>query len=102
MRFLRTNGRPEIDVFKQGAYAEFRLTLDAEMKRLQQTGLGSTKRQAEPLTEAEEEFLWTSGVLGDLTLRALFNTVFFPTESVLLYAVGNNTVACTLIQVRSN
>ena len=70
------------------------------MKHLQQTGLGSTKRQAEPLTEAKD-LLWTSGVLGDHGPRALLTLSFSSTESVLLYAVGKNTVACALIQVRS-
>ena len=35
----------------------FAKKLDAEMKRLKQTGLGSKAKQTEPLTEAEEEIL---------------------------------------------
>ena len=38
------------------------LTSDAEMKRL--SGLGSKKRQAEPLTTEEENMLWEKGLLG--------------------------------------
>ena len=34
---------------------EYRATPDAEMKHLQGKGLGSRKRQAEPLTEEKEE-----------------------------------------------
>ena len=34
---------------------EFRASLDAEMKRLQQKGLGSQHKQAEPITEEEED-----------------------------------------------
>jgi hypothetical protein len=37
--------------------------LDAEMKRLRALGLGSKKRQAEPLTANEEEMLWEKGCL---------------------------------------
>ena len=77
MRFIRQNGRPEIDFFKEQAYAEFRATLDAEMKRLKQAGTGSRKRQAEPLTEEEEELLWKKGILGDHCPQALLNSVFF-------------------------
>ena len=41
MRYLRENGRPSIDFFKDAEFASFRQTLDAEMKRLKSTGLGS-------------------------------------------------------------
>ena len=77
MRFLRQNGKPEIDFFKERLYADFRTTLDAEMKRLKQAGIGSEKRQPEPLTKDEEELLWKNGVLGDHSPQALLNSVFF-------------------------
>ena len=35
-------------------FADFRGTLDAEMKRLKAAGLGTLKKQAEPLTVKEE------------------------------------------------
>ena len=57
MRYLRQNGRPEVDFFKDASFADFRLSLDAEMKRLQSNGLGSKRKQAEPLTLEEEEEL---------------------------------------------
>ena len=47
------------------------------MKCLKQTGLGSQAKQAEPLTEAEEEILWEKGIIGDHLPQALLNTVFF-------------------------
>ncbi|MCG8624731.1 MAG: DUF3504 domain-containing protein [Proteobacteria bacterium] len=47
------------------------------MKRLQSLGLGTKKRQAEPLTEAKENLLWSSGVLGDHSPQALLDTIFF-------------------------
>lgn len=59
MRFLRQNGKP----VKEEAYADFRSTLDAEMKRLKRAGVGSHKRQAEPLTQEEEELLWEKRIL---------------------------------------
>ena len=51
-------------------FADFRGDLDGKMKRLQQQGLGSRKRQAEPLTLKEEETMWPKG-LG-LTIHKLF------------------------------
>lgn len=77
MRFMRQNGKPEVDFFKESAYADFRATLDAEMKRLKQAGTGSRKRQAEPLTLQEEELLWKKRILGDHSPQALLNSVFF-------------------------
>ena len=47
------------------------------MKCLQGKGIGSRKRQAEPLTEEEEETLWSKGVLGDHSPEALLNTIIF-------------------------
>ena len=53
------------------------MILDSEMKRLQRKGLGSKRRQAEPLTADEEEKLWTTRQLGDHSPQALVDTIFF-------------------------
>ena len=47
------------------------------MKRLQSACLGSTKKQAEPLTLEEEELLWENKILGDHNPKALLNTIMF-------------------------
>ena len=47
------------------------------MKRLQRSGIGSKKKQAEPLTEEEEELLWSTGQLGDHSPSALVDTMLF-------------------------
>ena len=47
------------------------------MKRLQSLGIGAKKRQAEPLTEEEEERLWQTGQLGDHSPQALVDTMLF-------------------------
>ena len=77
MRHLRWTGKPHIDIFRDEEFAEFRASLDAEMKRLQSQGIGSKKRQAEILTEDEEESLWQKGLLGDATPQSLLDTVVF-------------------------
>ena len=77
MRFVRLNGKPEVDFFRDQAFAELRTVLDAEMKRLKAAGIGSRAHKAEPLTPEEEEMLWEKGVLGDHSPQALFNTVFY-------------------------
>ncbi len=47
------------------------------MKRLQATGLGSTRKQAEPFSMQEEELLWEKNLLGDHCPEALLNTMVF-------------------------
>ena len=77
LRHLRESGRPDIDIFKDSSFADFRATLDGEMKRLQSLGIGAKKRQAEPLTEEEEERLWQTGQLGQHSPQALLDTMLF-------------------------
>lgn len=55
---------------------DFRSSLDAEMKRLQSKGLGSTHKQAEPLTEDEEELLWEK-ILGGHSPETLLQPMIF-------------------------
>ena len=78
MRHIRHNcGRPELDFFKDPDFSDFRSSLDAEMKKLQSAGVGSVKKQAEPLTMDEEEQLWEKKILGDHSPKALLNTMMF-------------------------
>ena len=46
MKYLRWNGKPEIDIFHNSDFVEFRASLEAEMKRLQGQGFGTRKKQA--------------------------------------------------------
>ena len=77
MRFLRWNGWPSVDFFADTEFMDFRAVLDGEMKRLQAKGVGSKRKQAEPLSEQEEEILWEKGVLGDATPQTLLDTMVF-------------------------
>ena len=76
MRFLRQNGKPQVDFFKDDTFADFRSSLDGEMKRLQAKGVGSRGKQAEPLTADEEEMLWNKKVLGATILRHCLTQCF--------------------------
>ncbi len=77
MRHLRWNGHPKIVFFADHDFADFKKSLDAEMKRLQYKGLGSKKCQAEPLSLDEEEILWEKGLLGDKDPHTLLDTMVF-------------------------
>ena len=77
MRFIRENGRAELDIFKDKNFSQFRKVLDSEMKRLQAAGIGSVQKKAEPITYEEEEILWEKGILGDGNPQALLNTMFY-------------------------
>ena len=73
---LRNSGKPTLDL-KDAQFSELRQTLDAEMKRLQKKGIGSKTKQAEPISESEEDKLWEKGELGDHNPRALVNTIVY-------------------------
>ena len=85
-RFLRCNGKPSIDIYKDAEFADFRSCLDSEMKRLQSSGLGSRKRKAEPLSLEEEELLWRKGLLGDGNPQALVDTMVVMNDIYFAFA----------------
>ncbi|CAH1242362.1 Hypp6618 [Branchiostoma lanceolatum] len=45
---------------KDSRFAEFRKALDARMKELAADGVGTERRQADPLTQEDEDKLWTT------------------------------------------
>ena len=76
MRHLRWNGHP-VDLFRDTAFHDFQATLDAEMKCIQSLGIGVQKRQAEIITEEEEEIMWQKGLLGDSSPQVLLDTMVY-------------------------
>ena len=77
MRHVRQSGNPQVDFFCDSQFSGFRASLDAEMKRLQAEGVGSKRKQAETLTEEEENILWDKGLLGDKNPQTLLDTIIF-------------------------
>lgn len=55
----------------------FRRALSAKMSELTAQGIGTVKKQAEPVSEKEEKILWEKNVLGNSTSKSLLYSVFF-------------------------
>ena len=77
LRYLRLNGRQEIDFFKDIAFKNMLAVLDSKMKNLRRNGIGVVTKQAEPITLKEEETLWEQGCLGDMTPSILADTMIW-------------------------
>ena len=75
-RCLRDSGRI-LDLFTDLSFTPFQNSLDGEMKRLQSSGLGTKKRQAEVISVDEEEKLWSTGQLGDSNPQQLLDTMVY-------------------------
>lgn len=88
-----------MDFFTQCEFASFRDSLDAEMKRLQSSGLGSTHKQAEPLSREEEELLWEKNILGGHSPESLLKTRMV---YILHCAVEASIGTCRIVPVKSN
>ena len=78
-RYLRAEGRRDISFLTKSdpTFSRLRLSLDARMKQLTSSGVGSVKKQAQPLTEEHEAALWDKGVFSTGTSEGLLYVVFF-------------------------
>lgn len=77
LRYLRNNGRPELNIFEDPKYKHFQDSLDSEMKRLTSLGVGAEVKQAAPISEDEENRLWDMKLLGDQSAKTLSKTMVF-------------------------
>ena len=78
-RYLRAEGRRDISFLTKSdpTFSRLRLSLDARMKQLTSSGVGSVKKQAQLLTEEHEAALWDKGVFSTSTSEGLLYVVFF-------------------------
>lgn len=76
-RFLRVNGRPEVDFLTDSKFRTLKNTLDARMKSLTRAGVGVEKNRSEPISVDEEEMLWSEGMLGDSSSGVLRDTMIY-------------------------
>ena len=77
--YLRAEGQHEIAFFSSTdpTFARLRLTLDARMKQLTSAGVGSIKKQAEPISEEHESILWNKDIFNLKTAQGFTYLTFF-------------------------
>ena len=99
-RYLRETSAPELKIFESPHFKLFQDSLDAEMKRLTVKGLGCEIKQAETITDDEEQLMWTKGVLGDTDRKTLLNTLFFLIGKSFVLRSGEEHRSLTFDQIR--
>lgn len=72
--------------------------LDAQMKDLRSHGVGSSKKQDEPISEEEENRVWELGVLGDPNAQTLLDTMVWMCD--LYFTLRSGVSIGTLVLTR--
>ena len=78
-RYLRENGNPSLSILgdTDAHFARTRSALDARMKQLTKEGVGTVRKQAEPLSREQEDLLWAEGIFSVSTGWGLTYAVFW-------------------------
>lgn len=78
-RFMRDQGCHDLNFLnvKDDRFIRVRKTLDAQMKWLTSQGYGCDTKQADPISEEQENSLWQSGTFNLETSSGILNAVFF-------------------------
>ncbi len=73
------NGIHGINTLSPGdaTFGNFKVTLDAEMKRLHGLELATSSKQAEPISPDEEALLWASGQFSTHNAQVMLNIVYY-------------------------
>ncbi|XP_041355536.1 zinc finger MYM-type protein 2-like [Gigantopelta aegis] len=79
--YQRRNDKP-VNFLDEACYAGLRSVLDARMKEIARKGIGISKRQAQIISEEQEDILWRKQFLGEDTPRQILDT--------LVYLIGLN------------
>ena len=74
--YLAMHGR-EMRLLNDPEFVSLKNTLDTRMKDLTDQGIRVRRRQAEVITEEEEENMWDTGVLGDERPQQLGDTLLY-------------------------
>ena len=73
---MRSNGR-QVNFLVDKQFCGLRSVLDARMKELSKVGLGINKKQADVISELQENMLWENGQLGSESPKQLLDTLLY-------------------------
>lgn len=95
-RYLKEDlKRQDISFFEGPEFAEFRTTIDARMKQLNNQGIGAVKKQAQPITPEREEILWQKGLFSLVTAKGIHQALYFYNSKVFgLRAADEHSHLC--------
>jgi hypothetical protein len=74
---------------KDARFLGLRGTRDCVACMLREEGVGCSVKHAEVISQAEEDLLWSSEVMGLHSLKALFHTIFFLNGKTLCLRGGH-------------
>ena len=75
-RYLK-DGRYEHSIITSRLFKESRNVLEGKAKLLREKGMGKRPNKSQSLTEVEEDMLRESGQLGNHTVQAMINTLWY-------------------------
>ncbi len=75
--FMCMNGH-DIKLLDHPGLVKMRNTLDNRMKELSKMGVVRDRQQAKPITVEQENYMWSTGLLGDDTPEKLVNIITIP------------------------
>ncbi|XP_033736605.1 uncharacterized protein KIAA1958-like [Pecten maximus] len=73
---FRTNGR-FISFLDDQSFAGMKAVLDSKMKELSKKGMGLQRRQADVISQVQEEDMWRTNILGSDAPQKLLDTMVF-------------------------
>ena len=89
-RHLRSKGYA-FSLVKSTEFDTSKQVLNAKRKELTSLGKGNHPNRAEPLSEKDEELLWSSGQLGLGSPQSLFNTVWYHMTKLFGFRGGHES-----------
>lgn len=95
LRYFRDNlNRCDVNILAKGNpdFQSFRNSLDSRMKEMTASAIGNKRRSADPLTDEDEEKLWSSGTIGLASAQSLSYGVFFYNCKVFGFRAMNEHV----------
>ena len=88
-----------MNLFKDTEFRHFQNVLDMTCKESASAGIGCHRRQAEVISNDEEEILWSRGLLGDSSPQTLIDTLLYLNGLHFALRSGKEHRTLTLSQI---